>query len=393
MAALTALLTLLPAVAFASAVPPDPFQRTLTLQKDQGSFGRGLGEYAGNLLVGSIASAYLHDVRTGAVIQEYLNVQGNYNSGGWIDAFGDKVAVGSYSGAVRIFNAASGQLLQTYSGSQPGDRFGSSLASNGDALFIGVPQYRQGTTYFGQGKVVAMDHLGNSFTINNPEPGTPTSFDSESFGNDVEVIGNDLYVGALYDDDGGKVWHISADTGATQREYSNPDGTLGNGNRPQFGVSLDVSAKYLLVGANQSSAAGVNASGAAYLFDRLTGNLLHRLFDPNPGVLDNFGSEVAIVGRYAIVGAHADGPNSAGSVFVFDVQSGDLMQTIQSPTSSPNFFGIEMSSVGSRHLAIYEPTGNGTVHIYALVPEPTTMSLCVTIALTCLLRRRRVLGP
>ncbi len=181
---LTGLLALLPVSALANVVSPDPFQLTHTLQKNQGSFGRGLGEYGGSLLVGSTASAYLYDIHTGSVVQEYLNAGGIFNSGGWIDAFGDKVAVGSSgaNGTVKIFNGASGQLLQTYSGAQTGDRFGWSLASNGDTLFVGAPELRQGTTYYGQGKVVVLNHLGNRFTINNPEPGEPAWYDSESFG-------------------------------------------------------------------------------------------------------------------------------------------------------------------------------------------------------------------
>jgi len=387
--AFTVFLTFLVPCDLAKALSSDPFEYAFTLQKSAGSFGRGLGEYRGNLLVGSTGSAYLYDIQTGGVVQEYLNAGGIFNSGGWIDAFGDKIAVGSTSGngTVRIFDATSGAFLQAYGGSESGDRFGWSLASNGDLLFVGAPELRQGTTYYGQGKVVLIDDLGNRSTVHNPEPGSPTWSDSESFGYDVEVINNDLYVGALYDDDGGKVWHISAVTGATLREYSNPDGTLGNGGRPQFGDSLAVSDEYLLVGANQSSASGVNASGAAYLFDRATGNLVHRFFDPDPGVLDNFGIEVAIVDRYAIVGAHADGAGAEGSVFVFDTETGGLLQTIQSPTLSPRFFGLEMSSVGSRYLAISETTGNGIVHVYSLIPEPTTVSLCCVCVMMFFTRR------
>jgi hypothetical protein len=234
--------------------------------------------------------------------------------------------------------------------------------------------------------VVALDSLGNRRTIMNPEPGTQP-FDEESFGNDVAVIANDLYVGALYDNDGGKVWHIAADSGATRTQYSNPHGSLGNGGRPQFGVSLDVAGDYLLVGANQSSASGTNASGAAYLFDRSNGNLLHTFFDPVPGVLDNFGIDVSLVRDFVVVGAHSDG-GGKGAVFVFDVNSGLHVQTIETPETSSTFFGLKVQRIGQNWLAVSETTERGKVHIYSLVPEPTSCTILMTTVLVLLSTQR-----
>ena len=367
------------------------FEHAFTIEENVGSFGRGLGEFNGNLLVGSTSSAFQYDVETGEILQEYLNAGGIFNSGGWIDGFGNSIAVGNAGGTVNIFDADTGQLSQTLSGQAAGNSFGQSVASNGAQLFVGDPQRRSGLTFFGQGRVDVFDQLGNRSTIENPEPGTSQALDSESFGNDVEVINNDLYVGAIFDTDGGKVWQYAADTGSLIREFSNPDGSLGNGGRPQFGNSLDVSNDFVLVGANQSSASGVNASGAAYLFDRNTGELLHRFFDPELGVLDNFGSEVALLNQYAIVGAHVDGGVNAvqgGSVFVFDTFSGDLLQTIQTPNASSDFFGLEITTIGSSHLAISETTGNGIVHVFS-IPEPNSaFLLCAGLLMTSARRRR-----
>jgi hypothetical protein len=273
----------------------------------------------------------------------------------------------------------SGDLLRTYTGAEFGDRFGWALASNDDLLFVGAPESRVGTIYYGDGKVVVLNELGDRFTINNPEPGAGLS--EEEFGKAVGIIGNDLYVGALHDNDGGKVWQFDGETGSIVGVYNSPHGTLGNGGRPQFGNSLDVNRDYLLVGANQSSASGVNASGTAYLFDRSSRDLIHTFFDPMPDVLDNFGVEVKLFGRYALVGAHADGDVSSGSVFVFDIESGSLVQTIHSPSATPHFFGLEMVRVGHRNLAVWESTGDGIVQLYVLVPEPSSSVLCVLGAL------------
>lgn len=348
-----------------------PFSYERTLQKaGLSTLGLSLGEFQGNLLVGASGSSFLYDIQSGDVIREYEST-GTSVTGSWIAGHGDKIAVGAPTrdGSLQLFDSESEQLLETYYGAEVGDRFGYSVASNGTNLFVGAPELRRGSQYYGQGKVEVFDSLGIRRTIYNPEP-SMSSTAEESFGYDIDVIGDDLYVGALYDSLGGKVWHMSAESGEVLFEYRNPHGTLGNSNRPQFGVAIDVLDNYLLVGANQSSASGTNASGAAYLFDRSNGGLLHTFFDPIPGVLDNFGYSVALIDNFAVIGAHSDdNGKSEGAVFVFDIASGLHLQTLGTPFESSDFFGVVVQRVGAGWLAVSESTGK--VHLYSLVPEPS----------------------
>jgi WD40 repeat protein len=374
----------------ASPVPPFEYVRTI-LPSGESSFGRALADFGGNVLVGASGKAYLYNVQTGSLIRSYDHAGGAFNDGNWLTAYGDKIAIGTpnSTGSVQVFNSSTGQLLSTYNGSEAGDRFGWSLASNGTLLFVGAPELRNGSTYFGSGKVVVVNSVGSRRTILNPEP--TGLFDEESFGYDIGAIGNDLYVGALYDQDGGKVWRMAADTGAVVTKINNPDGALGNGGGAQFGESLDVAGNYLLVGANQSSASGMSSSGAAYLFDRTTGNLLHTFFDPHPGALDNFGIDVALVGNFAVVGAHNDNDGkSNGAVFVYDLITGQYVQTIETPSSSSTFFGLKVQNIGGNWLAISETTASGKVNLYRFVPEPATFAMLLS-AIVVLVPTRRSL--
>lgn len=377
----------------AESAAPAPFEYIRTLEmSSESSFGRSFADYQGKLVIGALGKAYLYDIQADSIVQSYDHAGGTFNGGEWLTAHGNRIAVGTSTGtgSVQLFDATTGQLLQTYNGSETGDRFGRSLASNGSSLFVGAPELRNGTSYFGQGKVVVIDALGNRRTIFNPEPG-PGAFDEESFGYDIGVIGNDLYVGALYDNDGGKVWRIAADTRATLFKYNNPHGSPGNANRPQFGDSLDVQGDYLLVGANQSSASGTNASGAAYLFNRFDGTLLRTFFDPTPGVLDNFGSDVALVGNFAVIAAHADDDGkSEGAVFVFDINTGQQVQELQTPFSSSDFFGLRIHRIGQNWLAVGESTGSGKVNLYAIVPEPSISVILFAVALLWIPTQRRI---
>ena len=80
---------------------------------------------------------------------------------------------------------------------------------------------------------------------------------------------------------------------------------------------------------------GATDAGSAYVFDAVTGGLLHTLNNPTPAMDDGFGGySVAISGNTIVVGAWRDdtGATDAGSAFVFDATSGDLLDTLNNPT-------------------------------------------------------------
>jgi hypothetical protein len=374
------------------------YQRSIYRPTGSKGFGISLADFGGNLLIGDVygdiyqpnsGNAFLYDVSTGQKIRQFVNP--SFQPG---DLFGREVGVvgnnvlvgapgGTYSpgGTVYIFNGQTGQFLRSVSNpaGAVNDRFGYALGAIGNNIIVGTPELRTGTEYNGSGRVYLMNGTSGAVvrTINNPEL-NPGPYNEDSFGYDVASYGNNVIVGALYDEDGGKVWQINSQDGSITRRFDNPDGSLGSGNLPQFGASVDVLGDYLLVGANQSSANGILGSGAAYLFDLTTGDLLHRFFDPVPHTLDNFGISVELVDGYAIVGAHNDNDGGKnGSVFVFDVDSGDLVQTIKSPLATSDFFGGEISRVGNNMLAVGDEKYSGVIHIYS-VPEPGSLILCLS---------------
>lgn len=385
-------LLLLPA---ANTAQPARYLRTISVLGTT-QFGVDLAAFGDQLLVGATygdifearsGRAFLVDPESGAVLREFVNPARHAGDfyGKAISRFGDYVAVGAPGGTaypggdVYVFDPATGNVVGSFAGNEENDRFGWSLSSVGGKLYVGTPELRTGTQFNGQGRVHVINPSGDQLIVPNPAPvPNPNLFNDESFGYDLAARGNSAFVGALYDSDGGKVWEVS-DSGAVIRRYDNPDGPLGNGGRPQFGVAVDALGGYLLVGANQSSASpsGITATGAAYLFDNTTGRLLHKFFDPVLGVLDNFGYSVALFQNYAVIGAHNDDDgHSQGAAFIFDLNTGAHLQTIETPYLSSRFFGVTMSRIGNGLLAVGDATGTGYVHIYA-IPEPNTVALAL----------------
>ncbi|MAQ71917.1 MAG: hypothetical protein CL565_06955, partial [Alphaproteobacteria bacterium] len=83
---------------------------------------------------------------------------------------------------------------------------------------------------------------------------------------------------------------------------------------------------------------GATDSGAAYLFNASTGDLLHTFYNPTPASSDNFGWNTAIDGNRALISAINDdtGSSNAGSAYLYDVASGALLHTFNNPTPGSN---------------------------------------------------------
>ena len=173
-------------------------------------------------------------------------------------------------------------------------------------------------------------------TLDNPNPYGTASDDN--FGYSVAISGDYAIVGAPAEDDGvsfsGIAYIFNVVTGSLIHTLRNPES---NKSSNFYGWSVAMSGNYAIVGAVYTD----NSSGKAYIYNVTTGALVHTLTNPNAyntPANDQFGNSVAMSGNYAIVGApFEDDPsrNDSGKAYIFNVTTGALLFTL----NNPNAFG------------------------------------------------------
>jgi len=132
-------------------------------------------------------------------------------------------------------------------------------------------------------------------------------------------------------------------------------------NFDNFGYAVAVSGNTVVVAAPYDDT-GASDAGSVYIFDASTGNLLRTLVNPTPANGDNFGYSVAVSGNTVVVGAYRDdtGALNAGSAYVFDASTGTLLSTLANPTPEvDDQFGVSVAVSGSRVVvgANFDDTG------------------------------------
>ncbi len=116
----------------------------------------------------------------------------------------------------------------------------------------------------------------------------------------------------------------------------------------EFGASCDFSGTTSIIGARNDPTNG-SGSGAAYLFDLLTGQELAKLLPADGASHDKFGWAVAIEGDLAVVSAPFDEDNgpSSGSVYLFDASTGaQLTKLVPNDGQQGDRFGISVELSG-----------------------------------------------
>ena len=114
-----------------------------------------------------------------------------------------------------------------------------------------------------------------------------------------------------------------------------------------FGGSRGVSGNNLIVNASGNDT-GASDAGALFIFDIPTGTLLHTINNPTPDVNENFGNNVQLEGDTLITRVSNDDTlaNNAGLVYIYDIPTGALLYTLNSPTVEANgFFGSNIGTV------------------------------------------------
>lgn len=198
--------------------------------------------------------------------------------------------------------------------------------------------------------------------LNNPNAYISGAFDgSDNFGRSVGISDKYAIVGAPFEDqsgneNSGRVYIFDIQTGLLVNTLNNPNAySTSAGDR--FGYYIAISGNYAVVGVPEESATEGQLSGKAYVFDVVSGTLVHILNNPNAystGTGDGFGTSVDISDKYIIVGVPNEedsGGAVSGKAYVFSIGSGQLVYTLNNPnafsTSAGDYFGISVGIAGN----------------------------------------------
>ena len=287
----------------------------------------------------------------------------NANFGHSVAAVGDNILVGCPyddtgardAGAAYLFNGATGKQIHKFENPTPAedDSFGWSVAAVGDNVLIGA--YLDDTEAPDAGAAYLFDGDTGELLLTVVKPG---SYGSEWLGFAVAAAGDNLLVGSYHGEaDGiypGTAHLFDGSTGGLIRTFVNPTPEEDD----HFGISVAAVGDKVVVGADHDDGGGTNA-GAAYLFDAVTGDLLHTFTKPDPAGAESFGYSVAAVDGNVVVGAPRDWshPFLTGVVCVFDGPTGKPLMTLQ-PDGAASWFGVSVAAVGSDILvgACYDDT-------------------------------------
>ncbi|MCA9280642.1 MAG: hypothetical protein KDA30_01215 [Phycisphaerales bacterium] len=235
-------------------------------------------------------------------------------------------ASGFESGAAFVFRVVDHELVLgealTAPGVGSGDRFGFAVATDGFLIAVGSPD--DSGLASGSGSVRVFREAGGNWSsvgvVLAPDGGT-----EDRFGASVAIDGNTLVIGAPSrgEDDAGAVYVFAWDGASWTHTQTIVAGDSDSGDR--FGTSVSIDGNRLLIGAFADDEGGEDA-GAGYIYDRVAGVwvLGAKLISASGAAADLIGWSSALSGDIAVLGAPGRdaGGSQAGGAVVFDYQGG-----------------------------------------------------------------------
>lgn len=245
------------------------------------------------------------------------------------------------SGRVFVFDRETGeQVRQIRPAETASDNFGQHMAVSGNLAIFGVPNDDDSGTDSGSAFVFDLPSNTQQMKLLASDGAAGDGFGV------VAMAGNYAVIGAPGDDDrgsgSGSVYVFDLTTGDQLHKLTASDGSAGD----NFGGAVAISGDYVLVGAYRRSDNGAS-SGAAYVFDAVSGAQLHKLLPSDGASGDFFGVSVSLSGTSAVIGAEGD-DTSTGSAYVFDVASGaQTAKLVASDRAAYDGFGRAVATNGT----------------------------------------------
>ena len=237
-------------------------------------------------------------------------------------------ASGVSSGRAFLFDAVTGRLLHTFDNPAPGadDQFGFKVALSADKAVVGAPN--DDTTSADNGRAYVFDVASGNLllTIDNP-----SSTQLDQFGYGIDIDGDKIVIGTR--SSSGRAYVFDATTGALLQQLNAPGGN------DLYGSTVSIDSGRILVGAS--------GEAQAHLFDANTYAYLHTFVNPNPPGTDAFGGAVDLSGNRVLIGAYNDdtGATDTGRAYLYDATTYALVHSFDNPTPS-NADRLTWSSVG-----------------------------------------------
>lgn len=289
---------------------------------------------------------------------------------GWaIDIDGDTIVVGAPNSFPTVGNPGAKAYIFTMSGLTAsftqtqrlsvigGDRFGESVAIDGDTVAIGAPQGRAvSTTITGAAHVYVQS--GATWTMQQKLTASDAAA-GDRFGHDVDVDGDTVVIGAPLEDAAGTdvgatyVFGRSAAVWTQQQKLSAV--SSGGANADGFGTAVAVDGTTVLVGAPDAFTFGTVRRGTVYAYTRPSSSWVEQdRFRPAVADFSDFGSALALDGDTAVVGTTDTTLVPEAPVYVFSRSAADWTETAKvtpADGQDDSSFGHAVALDGSQALA------------------------------------------
>ena len=224
------------------------------------------------------------------------------------------------------------------------DGFGFAVAVEGDSILVGAPHTAGTRGQVGQALLFQRETGKVIHTFSPPSP-----VGDDLFGLSVDLTERFVIVGAprgegKFGYGSGVVGVFDRQTGKLVRDIMSPNKTAS-----VFGHAIATHGPWLAISDPGAGLATQFDRGEVYLFEIETGKLLRTFVSPDrqAGVADGFGHALAFMGSLLAIGAPLAGndPLDHGKVYIFDSQSGKLMRTLTaSYPQSKEYFGLSLAS-------------------------------------------------